>query len=155
MLWDLDGNSADMKMNSVMTARSGSIKFAIVCVLSLLLAAMPVGIEISLDQGLNASLVMVLAKNGSDNSGSGNNNNDDDDDDDDDDETDGRDNEGNSKKSRKRLGSSSNLHLQYTNGWNERIRNGRYRLVDPEGRTVSDRWATTKDLMRMRKAAGQ
>lgn len=47
-----------------------------------------------------------------------------------------------------------NLHLRYPNGWDERIRNGRYILVDPEGRTVTNRRATMGDLDRMRDAAG-
>lgn len=47
-----------------------------------------------------------------------------------------------------------NLHLRYANGWDERIFNGRYRLVDPQGRTVADRVATFADLKRMQSAAG-
>ena len=48
----------------------------------------------------------------------------------------------------------ANLHLRYPNGWDEQILDGRYRLLDPEGRKVADRVATMKDLERMRAAAG-
>lgn len=49
---------------------------------------------------------------------------------------------------------TQNLHLRYSNGWQEWVRDGRYRLIDPQGRTVSDRRATANDLARMRTAAG-
>jgi len=52
------------------------------------------------------------------------------------------------------LGSGNNLHLRYSNGWQEWVRNGRYRLVDPNGHTVADRRAKQSDLDRMRAAAG-
>lgn len=47
-----------------------------------------------------------------------------------------------------------NLHLRYPNGWDEKIRSGRYILIDPEGRTVTNRAATFADLDRMRDVAG-
>jgi hypothetical protein len=53
------------------------------------------------------------------------------------------------------LGAKDNITLKYSNGWNESIVNGRYRLVDPKGRTVADRRATLEDLRRMREAAGK
>ena len=87
---------------------------------------------------------------------------DDDDEDDDDDDDDDDDNrigtntpsattEGPSSQSRDR---PDNLHLRYPNGWDEKIRNGRYILIDPEGRTVTNRAATFADIDRMRDAAG-
>lgn len=48
-----------------------------------------------------------------------------------------------------------NLHLTYSNGWEEEILNGRYELKDPQGRTVSRRSATKVDYGRMREAARQ
>lgn len=47
-----------------------------------------------------------------------------------------------------------NLHLKYPNGWDERIRNGRYTLIDPHRRKVADRAATFEDYRRMRTVAG-
>ena len=47
-----------------------------------------------------------------------------------------------------------NLHLRYPNGWDEQILNGRYILIDPKGRKVTNRRATMDDLDRMRDAAG-
>ena len=52
-------------------------------------------------------------------------------------------------------GSGSNLHLIYSNGWEEKIKSGRYVLRDPYGQTVKRRAATQADLERMRKAAGK
>jgi hypothetical protein len=48
----------------------------------------------------------------------------------------------------------NNLHLQYSNGWEESVANGRYTLVDPQKRTVADRKATQSDFARMRAVAG-
>jgi hypothetical protein len=52
-------------------------------------------------------------------------------------------------------GSGSNLHLIYSNAWEEKIKSGRYVLRDPYGQTVKRRAATQADLERMRKAAGK
>jgi hypothetical protein len=81
-----------------------------------------------------------------DNSGSGNRN-DDSDDDDDNDSGSGITSSAGGGASR---GKVANLHLRYANGWDEQILNGTYRLIDPQGRTVSNRRATQKDLVRMR-----
>lgn len=92
---------------------------------------------------------------------------DDDDDDSDDDDDDDDDHGGGSSSSNsgndsderwKRSGgraSVGNIHLRYPNGWDEQIRNGRYRLTDPQGRTVSSRRATQGDMIRMRAIASQ
>ncbi len=48
-----------------------------------------------------------------------------------------------------------NLQLIYSNGWEEKIFNGRYELKDPMGRTVSLRSATQADHDRLRRAALQ
>lgn len=47
------------------------------------------------------------------------------------------------------------LRIQYSNGWDERIRGGRYRLLDPSGQIVTDRPATGQDRERMRAIADQ
>ena len=92
---------------------------------------------------------------------------DDDRDDDDDDRDDDRDRDRDDEDSGRSNGTAggglerspsgviANLHLRYSNGWDERILNGRYILVDPEGRTVTRRAATAKDLERMRAAVTQ
>lgn len=54
-----------------------------------------------------------------------------------------------------RLGSEFNISLQYTNGWREWVKDGRYVLIDPEGRTVANRAASRSDVTRMRNLAGQ
>ena len=88
---------------------------------------------------------------GSSNSGSGHDDDDDDDDDRDGDDKDDKDR----RRSAERLGPLANMHLRYKNGWDEKILNGRYSLVDPHGHKVADRPARTKDLNRMRAAVGQ
>ncbi len=57
-----------------------------------------------------------------------------------------------SSGNRGRASIGGNVELRYSNGWRERIRNGRYRLTDPKGRTVRDRPATQEDAVRMRDA---
>lgn len=85
---------------------------------------------------------------------------DDRDDDDDNDRNDNRDDDRNDDSSRDRqrnaiLGSESNISLQYTNVWREWVKDGRYVLIDPEGRTVANRPASREDVTRMRDLAGQ
>ena len=53
----------------------------------------------------------------------------------------------------RRMGTESNIEYRYTNGWQERVLNGRYRLTDPKGRIVKDRFARPDDLTRIHKAA--
>ena len=94
----------------------------------------------------------------------------DDDDDDDDDEDDDEDDEDDDdledagqsfgglfggRRSDRGGATVADLHLRYANGWDERILNGQYRLIDPQGRTVSIRAATPDDLARMRALVGQ
>ena len=91
---------------------------------------------------------------GSGNSGSGSS---DDDDDDDDYSTSAGENTPQVTTSQPSNQSSrvpENLHLRYPNGWDEKIRNGRYILTDPKGRTVTNRPAAFSDLERMRDIAG-
>ncbi len=88
------------------------------------------------------------------------NDDDDDDGDSDDDRDDDRDNDSNDDASGDRqsnagLGSEFNISLQYTNGWREWVKDGRYVLIDPEGRTVANRPASYGDVTRMRDLAGQ
>ncbi|MGJ5621251.1 hypothetical protein [Sulfitobacter sp. MF3-043] len=90
---------------------------------------------------------------GSSNSGSGSSNSGHDEDDDDDRDGDDKDDK-DRRRSAERLGPSANMHLRYKNGWDEKILNGRYSLVDPQGHKVADRPARTKDLNRMRAAVG-
>lgn len=59
------------------------------------------------------------------------------------------------QRSNARLGSEFNITLQYTNGWREWVKDGRYVLIDPEGRTVANRPASRGDVTRMRNLAGQ
>lgn len=84
----------------------------------------------------------------------------DDDSEDRDDDRGDRDNDSNDDASRDRqsnagLGSEFNISLQYTNGWREWVKDGRYVLIDPEGRTVANRPASHGDVTRMRDLAGQ
>lgn len=88
------------------------------------------------------------------------NDDDDDDDDQDDDDRGDRDDDSNDDASRDRqtnagLGSEFNISLQYPNGWREWVKDGRYVLIDPEGRTVANRPASRDDVTRMRNLAGQ
>ena len=81
---------------------------------------------------------------------------DDDDDDDDDDRNDNRDTTPNrDRQSNARLGAEFNITLQYTNGWQEWVKDGRYVLIDPKGRTVANRRASRDDVARMRSLVGQ
>jgi hypothetical protein len=43
------------------------------------------------------------------------------------------------------------MQKQYSGGWLERVRNGRYQLFDPAGRTVIDRPSTRLDRDRVKK----
>ena len=95
------------------------------------------------------------SNSGSGNSGSGSNSGSDHDDDDDDDRDGDDKDDKDRRRSAERLGPSANMHLRYKNGWDEKILNGRYSLVDPHGHKVADRPARTKDLNRMRAAVGQ
>lgn len=80
--------------------------------------------------------------------------NDDDDVEDEDQDDGGRSGNDQAQESHNSQGVPENLHLRYANGWDERILNGRYILIDPEGRTVTNRRATMGDQTRMRDAAG-
>lgn len=63
-------------------------------------------------------------------------------------------NRGNDRSSDWQSPTPENLHLRYSNGWEETIRDGRSVLPDPQGRTVSNRRATFDDLTRMCDSAG-
>jgi hypothetical protein len=148
------------------------ISLAGTCILGLLIASVPIKFEAAGKSGLEIALASAHAKSGnsgsggggnsgsggggsgnsgsgssgSDNSGSGSSSSGSGSDDGDsadtrfnsDDFSDGQ-----------RLGADKNMDLHYTNGWREWIRNGRYRLTDPKGRVVSERWARPDDLLRM------
>ncbi|MFC6689505.1 hypothetical protein ACFQBU_18240 [Jhaorihella thermophila] len=43
-----------------------------------------------------------------------------------------------------------NIKVEYSNGWSEEVRNGRYRLRDAFGRNVTERPATDADQARLR-----
>lgn len=47
----------------------------------------------------------------------------------------------------------SSIEVIYPDGWKEEVKNGRYELHDPAGRTVIERAATSEDLIRMRALA--
>lgn len=79
----------------------------------------------------------------------------DDDRDDDDRDDDRNEDASRDRQSNARLGSEFNISLQYTNGWREWVKDGRYVLIDPEGRTVANRPASRGDVTRMRNLAGQ
>lgn len=80
----------------------------------------------------------------------------DDNDDDDDDRNDNRDTTPNrDRQSNARLGAEFNITLQYTNDWQEWVKDGRYVLIDPKGRTVANRRASRDDVARMRSLVGQ
>ncbi|MEZ5776944.1 MAG: hypothetical protein R3E44_01140 [Paracoccaceae bacterium] len=141
-----------------MIARKSGSHMAAALFLGLLLAAFPIRFDFDLGSGPTLVLSLAYAKGGGGgNSGpggggnSGHGNSGDDDDDDDDDDNSGR---GNSRDAA-RIGPEDNIDLKYVNGWRERIENGRYILIDPKGRTVSDRWARPEDLFRLRELLGQ
>ena len=148
--------------------------------LGLLLATCPLGVSFDPNSGFYVKSGSVLAESGPGKDGDGRDDDDDDDSDDDDDDSDDDDSDDDdddddnsgSGSANSGSGSSSssgssgsvtsnftkvggNLRLVYSNGWEERIRNGRYRLTDPKGRTVSFRAATEADVIRMRQIAGQ
>lgn len=159
------------------------ISLAGTCILGLLIASVPIEVDVAGKSGLEIALASAHAKSGnsgsggggnsgsggggsgnsgsgssgSDNSGSGGS---------------GSDNSGSGSSSSgsgsddgdsadsrfnsddfsdgQRFGADKDMDLRYTNGWREWIRNGRYRLTDPKGRVVSERFARPDDLLRMR-----
>ncbi len=132
--------------------------------LGILIAAFPIRFDITAKTDLTVGFPFAYAKGsddgggGSDNSGPGNgrdggldnsgrgNGGDDGDDD----------NSGPGNNSYDgRISSDDNVEIEYANGWQEWIRNGRYRLTDPKGRTVSNRWARPDDLARLRRLLDQ
>ncbi len=120
--------------------------------MAILLLPFPISVELTADGNFGYGVDYAYAEKGrgrggddDDNSGSGSGN--------DDDDNDGRDRD--RRGSEQREGTLADLHLRYANGWDERILNGRYRLVDPQGRTVANRRATHEDLARMRALVGQ
>lgn len=138
-------------------------------------AACPIGAVVSFDQGVTFGFSLAHAKDGGrdssggsdDNSGSGRDSNRDDnsgsgraddresrsgDSDRDRSETVSDDSFDQSSGGARRISTRYNIRLTYTNGWKESIQNGRYALVDPNGRTVADRWAKPEDLRRLRTA---
>lgn len=145
-------------------------------VLAVLLAAWP-GYDMPNGDGIWDLAGAAHAKSGSGSSGSDDNDNDDDDDDDDrsgrrggDDDDDDDDDDNGSRDDDddddfgQRSSSSgnsgpfepvpegTNFRVSYDNGWVEWIHEGRYTLIDPWGRLVSDRRASIQDLQRLRAA---
>ena len=149
--------------------------------LGVLIATLPLRLEIGVGGGWGLGIASAQAESGPGRDGDGGDDDrgghDDDDDDRDDDRDDddrdddhrgddddrdderyddrggGRDDDRDAV-SMQATGSGDSLHLQYSNGWQEWVRDGRYVLLDPEGQTVSNRAATREDLARMRAAAG-
>lgn len=82
----------------------------------------------------------------------------DDEDDRDDDRTDDSSGSGSSDRDRRdtspTVTARDNISLVYSNGWREWVLNGRYVLIDPQGRTVADRIAGADDVIRLRQLAG-
>jgi len=110
--------------------------------------------------GIQVEFSKALAKSGPGKDGDGRDDDDDDDDDDnDDDDNSGSGNGANGSSANSPAsgsgGSISNIRIDYSNGWEERIRGGRYRLKDPKGRTVADRTATQADYRRLREIKGK
>jgi hypothetical protein len=125
--------------------QASNLRYVLFClILGLVVATMPVQVRFSPQGDLIVSASYAWAESGS--------GKDDDDDDNGGQVSDGGDND--QPTTNTALRSGDNLYLRYANGWEEWVRNRRYVLKDPLGRTVADRAATFDDLVRMRAAAG-
>lgn len=45
--------------------------------------------------------------------------------------------------------SGNHIEIVHPNGWKEELENGIYEIKDPQGRTVTERRATSEDLARV------